>query len=72
MEKHKGKLRITFDVLKTALGLPPEARIVSIECTGRDIGIEQFYVYVEHPDLPRWKECEDVCLILLADIEDNK
>ena len=61
MERHKGKLQVTFDALRAMLRLPPEARIMSIECTGRDAGMERFYVYVEHPNLPGWTEGENIC-----------
>ena len=60
MGRHKGRLRVTFDALRAMLELPPDARVMSIECTGRDIGMEQFHVYVEHPSLPKWIEGAEV------------
>ena len=69
MHRHKGKLRITFDALRVALGMSPEARVLAIECTPRQAGQEIFYAYVEHPNMPKWVEGMEVAIVDLADIE---
>jgi len=61
--RNKGVIQVSFDALRGALELPDNTRIMAVAADSHSIGKEQFFVYLEGPWLPEWKEGEEVQLV---------
>lgn len=50
--RHGAIVRVTLGVLKRALGLPEDARLVRVQRTDDYLDPEVFELVIEHPELP--------------------
>ena len=52
MTQNKALMRVTYELLLDALGLPDDVRILAVTQQPEDILVGAFRLVIEHPDLP--------------------